>query len=401
MPKFCFQCGKALPGPVKFCPHCGALIAADGAGSKAATSPPPPPPPVAIAKPKPAPPPPPPAPPPPPPAAPPPSPPTQEDDIAPAAPPSSRAPWLVAIALAAVTISGLTYVSLSSPSDEADLVEEPDPTIEQSFYAAADAIIRTRATKYDSPQKGIIPRGQQISGYVETGVDGKSRWLRLRDGRGYVGMVNLTSTARPALAFRLDNRKWYMEAANTLYESPSEGGNVLAQLPVNEEVVLAGVTDNGFAEVKRSSGGVGYFPVRAQDDLGGYLHIKPKPIAVLNLTANNCTMGPDLLRLFEILGNRPATGGIYGPQTRYLAVNLDHAGLHLSGIGSHVMGKTYHFQATMDQAADSFSRLGYGIERDGSNRISIFGTDGTLAMTLIPADPENAQFGSVYGYCGF
>jgi hypothetical protein len=144
---------------------------------------------------------------------------------------------------------------------------------ETTLYIIADANLRDRATAQGSTLLSKLPRGTAVTGTMEIGTDQTSAWFKLADGRGYVGGVNLAPKEPPALAKTFTDMKWNVETGTDLLEAPVAGSAVVARLNYGDQTTIAGVTTNGYAEVKRSRGGVGYFLVNAGNDRNGTLAV--------------------------------------------------------------------------------------------------------------------------------
>ncbi len=118
-----------------------------------------------------------------------------------------------------------------------------------------------------------LMRSEKVTGIVLLGgKNGMTPWLKLSDGSGYVSMVNLTAAEPPALERDLNQKPWNIEQEVDLLISPAPSSAVVAHLHDREQVIIAGVTSNGYAEVLLAKGGVGYFLVSDANDRGGELH---------------------------------------------------------------------------------------------------------------------------------
>jgi hypothetical protein len=133
-----------------------------------------------------------------------------------------------------------------------------------TFHVVADANLRSRATATSS-NFGKISRGTVLQGVMVVGEDGESNWLQLADGRGYVSSVNTSHIAPPRLTTILGERRFRPPYDLQLRATPSEQGPVIDTVPAGTVLVLTGITENGFAEAKGRSGGVGYFPAAGYD----------------------------------------------------------------------------------------------------------------------------------------
>lgn len=133
-----------------------------------------------------------------------------------------------------------------------------------TYHIVADANLRRRATA-SSSLIGRISRGTALQGTMMIGEDGESGWLMLADGSGYVSSVNTSQTPPPFLATILGDRQFRPSQDLRLYATPSQQSPVVDTVPAGTLLVITGITENGFAEAKGRSGGVGYFRASGYD----------------------------------------------------------------------------------------------------------------------------------------
>lgn len=158
------------------------------------------------------------------------------------------------------------------PAEEAIAATQAAPAVDVppayagygTFHIVADANRRMRATA-SSSNTGRIPRGTVLQGTMVTGEDGTSSWLQIADGSGFVSSVNISNSPPPRLATMLGERRFRPEFDLVLFASPSERAPVIDRVPAGTMLVITGITDNGFAEAKGRSGGVGYFLAEGYD----------------------------------------------------------------------------------------------------------------------------------------
>ena len=187
--------------------------------------------------------------------------------------------------LTAVAVLGLTAVGgvyfFGKPALDADdctganiaarpecaTAAEPDIIGQKvAMFIVADANVRDRATAKGSRIIDKMFRGNSVSGVMQLGEDGTSRWVKLDKGAGYIGAVNLSKSPPPTLAKTFQDMKWDVEEETALLAAPIAGSTEVARLFINEQTTVAGVTANGYAEVKRTKGGVGYFLITSTND---------------------------------------------------------------------------------------------------------------------------------------
>ena len=257
MSKFCNGCGKPLKVNAKFCTGCGNTIG----GELNASAP---------------------------------IPPTQQSDTSGYAEvlvPVYKRPLVIAGAVAALLVVVIASVMIFAkpksesdfgsaanevPSNAADATTASINGQEASFFSTnAETNVRDGPTTDGTNVIRKLIRGEKVTGIVQLGgMDGVSPWLKLTDSSGYVSMVNLTASEPPALTLVRDtkNGNWNVEADTDLLIAPDPNSATVARLKNREKVVVAGVTANGYAEVLRTKGGVGYFLVTDSNDRGGELH---------------------------------------------------------------------------------------------------------------------------------
>jgi hypothetical protein len=180
----------------------------------------------------------------------------------------SRKSGLIAggvVALAAVTGfgfyaytgAGKTGVSAQSvgttegttPDDEANALVK---------YLIADANIRAQANAKDAAIVTKLKRGTTVIGFAKQGDDPTSQWLKLSDGRGFISFVNLSGVEPPKLTTALNDQSWLPFADTPVKQAPDASSPAKTTAKVGNTYYLAGITENGFVEVKLGKGGVGY-----------------------------------------------------------------------------------------------------------------------------------------------
>lgn len=147
------------------------------------------------------------------------------------------------------------------PADAAVLAAA-DPAVDAAatpYYLVADANLRASST-IDSTNNGKLSRGTMLTGSVVIGEDGKSSWLKLAGGKGYVSAVNLSANSPPQLNTIFGARAFKPEEDLPLYAGPDTGSALVDTIPAGTAIVITGITGNGFVEAKGRRGGVGYFP---------------------------------------------------------------------------------------------------------------------------------------------
>lgn len=247
MTQFCIDCSAELRANVKFCTKCGATTHSDAVSAEQSVE-------------------------------------TQTE--VPVSFFKRDLPHLLgAVAILVILVVGGTYF-FGQPIIETDgcdpasaaagadcaIAAEPDITGQKvQMFIVADANMRDRATAKGSNIIDKIMRGATVSGVLQLGEDGQSRWLKLDGGDGFIGAVNLSIAAPPNLAKSFVDMKWNVEVSTDLLAAPIDGSAVVGRLNMNDQVTIAGVTENGYVETKRNKGGVGYFLATPANDRTGAL----------------------------------------------------------------------------------------------------------------------------------
>jgi hypothetical protein len=159
--------------------------------------------------------------------------------------------------LYAYTGAGKTGVSSQSlgttegttPDDEANALVK---------YLIADANIRAHANAKDAAIVTKLKRGTMVIGSAKQGDDPTSQWLKLSDGRGFISLVNLSDIEPPKLATTLNDQSWFPTSDLTIKQAPDASSPAKTAAKAGNTYYLAGITENGFVEVKLGKGGVGY-----------------------------------------------------------------------------------------------------------------------------------------------
>jgi hypothetical protein len=199
----------------------------------------------------------------------------------------AQAHWVIVGLIAVSLIGGALFYALAQPKAEicghatttaaagcGDAAAVIDGT-QKTLYVVADANVRERATAIEGSGSAILRkvlRGTSVSGVIEIGEDGQKQWLKLTEG-GFVSLVNLSNQVPPPLAQTFANRAWQIEVPTDLLERPDATDSFVGRLDAGNRVFLAGVTENGYAEVKRAKGGVGYFLITPATDSRGALGV--------------------------------------------------------------------------------------------------------------------------------
>ena len=160
------------------------------------------------------------------------------------------------------TSSSPTYNDLGTDVYNTALpVEEETVGVAQTFYAVREGTVRAAPNSF-SRQVAILGRGDSIFGIRVRPAGASEEWLRIETGEhagGYIWLVNMSDEARPTLARSLTER-WSVAAEVGLHSAPDESSRRLDTLSPGLTVHVVGELPNGWWEIARQSGGVGYLP---------------------------------------------------------------------------------------------------------------------------------------------
>jgi hypothetical protein len=107
---------------------------------------------------------------------------------------------------------------------------------------------------------GVVGRGDRLKGEWTTGRDGRSRWLRVTDGRydgAFVWGANLATAAPPRLKQSVE-ADWRVQKGGPVRAAPQATAETLTDVQAGQSLRVAGRVDDDWVEVLRTGGGVGY-----------------------------------------------------------------------------------------------------------------------------------------------
>ncbi len=320
----------------------------------------------------------------------------------PAPAPANRGVMIVAAVAIAASLVITAYVLVIAPTGSGADTEQATAQI-QTRFVTAKANIRNRPAVTGSAIVGQVERGARLTGALVPGPDARYPWLELADGRGFVSSVNLAAQAPPALARSFADVAWFAEGRTVLLAAPYESSSPVETIADRARVILTGVTGNGFVEVKRSGGGVGYF--RAPDGFDPERQVQP---IQFRLSDRGCDYGAQFQLLFSqsFGSNQPMAGAGDGVASRYQAIEREMLGLNVTAIGRHSGSSSIHFQESASQVADAFAAAGYSVNVIAPLLWEIKQSDfeereGVAAAYIGQAqDEEFANWGEGYFSCG-
>lgn len=102
---------------------------------------------------------------------------------------------VVYLAFGNVSLNSLFGDAFSNTSSTVGLTEITVTGQESTYYVAAPANVRNRATAMGTVIVNQMRPGDTVAGTIEVGENGSALWLRLANGSGYISATNLTSSA--------------------------------------------------------------------------------------------------------------------------------------------------------------------------------------------------------------
>ena len=307
----------------------------------------------------------------------------------------NRPRLLAGAALAVAAACGLIYyfgyvrgvpVGKSSevPSAVSNRADAPQLKL---FYAATTARLRDAPNIAGSNVIGKLTRGSEANGAVVPGAADGEYWLKLADGSGFVSLVNLTELQVPALQKAFNQKIIVLTGAATLLASAQRGAPILARLPKNTAITASGITANGYLEVIRKQGGVGYIAGGAQIVAAAQKPDLPPAIAI-KIDSNGCAVGAEIDGLFKQMQNRQVAGLRRVEDAKYtdddareaaiaryrqrnegksvlVPIARSFRGLTVTGLGIHPESQSVYFAEPPEQVRQAFRTAGYRVGRDG------------------------------------
>jgi uncharacterized protein YgiM (DUF1202 family) len=395
MTRYCIACGSALAEGARFCGECGAAVVA-ATGMQAPVEPEPvidaASPPSAVE------------------AAPPadsfapPQPPV--DEVAYAAPVAEQADWpepvtddvkpsvpnwfLIGGGIAILVLLLLFYLFFirdvagenpALPAPKAAEGAKSEEVETKAFFTVTNANIRDRPTAQGSEIMGKLTRGSAVSGTIVNGEDETSEWLELEDGKGFVGLVNLSESKPPQIAKALGDKNWTTDKPLEIWSQPDPSATLIDRVPAGTVLTLFGLTTNDYIEIKLRKGGVGYLAGGAK--LLETAVPASKPVTI-SFNPATCNFGGELESEFEKLSKRVRDTYSKAEKTEYpteaerekalqalegksafLKMERSFNGLTVTGIAQHYESQSVYFAEPSAQVIAAFRSAGYPVSKDG------------------------------------
>jgi hypothetical protein len=297
--------------------------------------------------------------------------------------------WLLPVAVVGtLLVIGALYfwlfvaddMSTSSGSSYGNSIEAGETTEPKQMFAMTEANIRDKPTTVGSNILGKLPRGSAVSGVVKLGEDGTSEWLELTDGKGFVGVVNLSDTELPEIAKALNNKIWIADTAFDIWRAADSSDALLDRVSAGTKLTLVGVTANDFIEVKLPKGGVGYLA----DGAAILARLGGKPVAIA-FNPQTCNFGGELGAEFARIGTRlraqwqqledkefvddEARNKAYAAaegKSVYVKLPRSFEGLSMTAIAQHYEAQSLYFADPPAKVIEVFRTKGFRIGNDGT-----------------------------------
>jgi hypothetical protein len=279
-------------------------------------------------------------------------------------------------------------VAGENPARAAPKAAESQKTEEvetKQLFAISDANIRDRPTAQGSTIVGKLVRGAAATGTVINGEDETSEWLELEDGKGFIGLVNLSETKPPVIAKALGDKSWTTDKPLEIWSQPDPSATLIDRVPAGSVLTLFGLTSNDYIEIKLRKGGVGYIAGGAK--LLETVVPTSKPITI-SFNPATCNFGGEMEVLFaklaaQIEAKRLAVAKAKYPseeareaaiqkyesatelRSDFIKVNRSYNGLTVTAIGQHYESQSVYFSDPPEKVTAAFRAAGHKIGKDG------------------------------------
>lgn len=257
---------------------------------------------------------------------------------------------------------------------------EAGATVEpKQMFAMTEANIRDKPTTVGSNVLGKMPRGSAVTGVVKLGEDGISDWLELADGKGFVGVVNLSDTEPPEIVKALNDKIWTTDGPIEIWSQPNSASTLIDRVSEGAKLTLAGLTTNDYIEIKLSRGGVGYIA----DGAAILARAGGKPIAI-SFNPATCNFGGEIGAEFAKIGAklkaqwadlenreyadeaaREKAYALVESKSTFVKLPRSFEGLSLTAIAQHYESQSLYFADPAAKVMGVFRAKGFRISRDG------------------------------------
>ncbi len=337
----------------------------------------------------------------------------------------SRSRLWLSLAVAVTLLSGIGYylafIHDAGSSAAKDVVKvAPKAALEvaevKQFYAATKARLRDSPAAENSNVIALLRRGDPVSGSIVAGTAEGQLWLKLADNKGFVNVVNLSEKPAPVLKASFSGKVFTLPQRAILLSAPSKDSQILDRLAQGSALTASGITRNGYAEIIRQTGGVGYIANGEQ-----LLAALEKPALARAMTIridnNGCAAGPEIDSLFRQIQYRQAAGLKAVEDAKYpdddardaaiakyrqrtegksVVIPLERSfrTLTVTGLAQHYESQSVYFADPPEQVRKVFRSIGYRVGKDGKL------PSGEIYAGIDPAPKGNASYGKTDLGCG-
>jgi hypothetical protein len=151
---------------------------------------------------------------------------------------------------------GTDVYNTASPVDE-----QETSGVARTYYAVRDAAVRAEPNS-SSTVVATLRRGVSVFAIRVRPRGASEEWVRIESGEhagAYIWLSNISEDSRPTLAQSLAQR-WSVATEVGLYSAPDETSRRIDTLSAGLNVQVVGELPNGWWEIARQTGGVGYLP---------------------------------------------------------------------------------------------------------------------------------------------
>jgi hypothetical protein len=332
--------------------------------------------------------------------------------------------WL-SLVVAVTLLSGMGYYLAFIHDSGSNAAQAVETTVQKTptevaevkqFYAATKARLRDSAAAENSNVIGLLRRGEPVSGAIVAGTAEGQLWLKLADDKGFVNIVNLSENPAPVLKTSFGGKVFTLPQRAILLSAPSQNSPILDRLAQGLALTTSGITRNGYAEIIRKTGGVGYIANGEQ-----LLAALEKPALARAMTIkidnNGCAAGPEIDSLFRQIQFRQAAGLKAVEDAKYpdddardaaiakyrqrtegksviIPLERSFRTLTVTGLAQHYESQSVYFADPPEQVRKVFRSIGYRVGKDGKL------PSGEIYAGIDPAPKGNASYGKTDLGCG-
>ena len=282
------------------------------------------------------------------------------------------------------------------------------PAVAEIFFTMTEANIRDKPTASESVILGKLPRGSQVTGFVQSGSPPGDGWMELSDGNGFVAMVNLSKSEPPELVTLLNDQPWVVDMPIDVWATGTSDSPLINRVRAGTMLKLVGLTADNFIEVKLADGSYGYLA----DGKSILARLGGKPIAI-GFNPQTCAFSGEIGAEFAKIGARLRTqwqtleakeyadeaarekayAKVEG-KSSYVRLRRSFDGLSLTALGQHYESQSLYFVDPPAKVIAVFRDNGFNIGPDGIFRAT------ELYAAISGTRGEGAVYGKTELSCG-